>query len=77
MFERVKKAQLDGQTFYTDILTKEENKQWHQHLFEHNELDFITDKLKKYVFNSGYARSIALLPNIMLIVGNYSSQAIL
>ncbi len=74
MFERVKKAQLEGQPFYSDILTKEENKQWHQHLFEHNELDFITDKLKKYVFNSGYARSIALLPNIMLIIGNYSSQ---
>ncbi len=73
MFEGVKQAQLKGDTFYTDILTREENKQWHQHLFEHNKLDFITEKLKKYVYTNGYARSIALLPKIMLIVGNYAS----
>lgn len=73
MFENVKQAQLKGDSFYTDILTHEENKQWHQHLFEHNRLDFITDKLKKYVYNRGYARSIVLLSKIMLIVGNYSS----
>ena len=73
MFENVKQAQLKGDTFYTDILTREENKQWHRHLFEHNRLDFITDKLKKYVYNRGYARSIVLLSKIMLIVGNYSS----
>lgn len=74
MFENVKKAQQKGLSFYSDILTPEENRQWHEHVFANNDLDFINKKLQKFIFRKGYARSIALLPRIMLIIGNYASR---
>ncbi|MFZ0453230.1 MAG: SpoIIE family protein phosphatase [Ignavibacteriaceae bacterium] len=74
MFERVKEAQLKGLSFYSDVLTPEENRQWHKHVFDHNEMDFVSKERREYIFTKGFARSIALLPNIMLIIGNYDSR---
>jgi serine phosphatase RsbU (regulator of sigma subunit) len=74
MFERVKEAQQKGLSFYSDVLTPEENRQWHMHVFDHNDLDFVSEERKEYIFSKGFARSIAFLPNIMLIIGNYASR---
>ena len=74
MFERVKEAQQKGLSFYSDVLTPEENRQWHKHVFDHNDMDFVSEERKEYIFTKGFARSIAFLPNIMLIIGNYASN---
>ena len=41
MFERAKEAQQKGLSFYSDVLTPEENRHWHKHVFDHNDLDFV------------------------------------
>ncbi len=75
MFERVKDVLAKGGSFYTDTLTPEENKQWHEHVFANADLSFLTQETKAYILRSGYARSVAITPGIMLIVSNYSAIA--
>ncbi|MDI1322872.1 MAG: nuclear transport factor 2 family protein, partial [Algoriphagus sp.] len=72
MYELVRKIQRIGIKFYSDILTQEDNKQWFQHLFNHNP-NLFSEESKEYVLNRGYARSIAITPHIWLILGNYYS----
>jgi signal transduction histidine kinase len=74
MFERVRDVQKNGVKFYSDTLTKEENKQWIQHLLDHNNVEFLSEETRIFLLNSGFARSIAIMPNIMLIIGNYASN---
>jgi signal transduction histidine kinase/ketosteroid isomerase-like protein len=74
MFERVRDVPDQNLDIYADILTIEENRQWHEHVFEHSEIQNLPAKAKKYILDHGYARTIILMPTIMLIIGNYASK---
>jgi signal transduction histidine kinase len=74
MFNRVKEVLGKGPGFYTDTLTPEESRQWHEHVFANADLSFLTEKTKTYILRSGYARSVAIMPSIMLIVSNYAAR---
>jgi len=69
---RVREAHEKGIKFFADILTKEENRHWIQHLITHSEIKDYPDKVKDFLLDSpGYARSTFLLKNINFYVGNY------
>ncbi|MEB2773851.1 ATP-binding protein [Algoriphagus sp. D3-2-R+10] len=72
MFDRMKDVLASGLEFYADTLTPEENRRWHEHVFQHAVLPSLTEDTKAYILRSGYARSIAIKPSIMLIVSNYA-----
>lgn len=74
MFDRMKDVLADGIDFYSDTLTPEENRKWHEHVFEHAVIPSLTEETKAYILRSGYARSIAIKPSIMLIVSNYAGK---
>ncbi|MBI1342039.1 MAG: hypothetical protein GC171_03785 [Terrimonas sp.] len=69
---RVKDAKQKGISFFTDVLTADENREWSQHLIDNSEFRFFPEKVKAFVLNSpGFARSSFLLKNIDLYLGNY------
>jgi signal transduction histidine kinase len=74
MFDRLKDILNEGTNFYADTLTPEESKKWHQHVFTYADIPSMNEEVKAYIFRSGYARSIAINPSIMLIVSNYAGQ---
>jgi signal transduction histidine kinase/ketosteroid isomerase-like protein len=71
MFERVKSAMAQGAKFLADTLTVAENRKWIEHLLAHDAWPDLTDELKNFLLNRGYARSIVFMPQIMLLLGNY------
>jgi len=73
IFTQLRKAQKSGVKFYTDIITKKENREWHKHLLKHGGSKVFTKEMNNYMMSRGMARSIAIHPNIILILGNYSS----
>ena len=73
MFNNLRAAQEKSVSFYTDILTKEEHSQWHTHLLNHGgAIEFSTEE-NEFIMSRGMARSIAINPNIMLILANFAS----
>jgi signal transduction histidine kinase len=74
MFDRLKDIQARGADFYTDTLTPEESKQWHEHVFTYADIPSMNEETRAYILRSGYARSIAIRPSIMLVVSNYAGQ---
>ncbi len=71
---RAIEAQKNGLDFFADTLTRDENKQWIQHIFDHSEFGSLPDKIKNYLLSSeGYARSSFILKNINLYIGNYKN----
>tara|TARA_R110001583_G_scaffold70553_1_gene199600 strand:- start:4812 stop:9176 length:4365 start_codon:yes stop_codon:yes gene_type:complete len=73
MFNNLREAQEKSVSFYTDILTKEEHTQWHQHLLKHGGSHVFSKAENEFIMSRGMARSIAINPNIMLILANYAS----
>jgi signal transduction histidine kinase len=73
MFDRLKEALAQGIEFHADTLTPEESREWHEHVFMHAEVP-MTEETKAYIQRSGYARSIAIRPSIMLVVSNYAGK---
>ena len=73
MFERVRHVQNNDLTIYTDTLSIEESRHWHQHVFENSIFKYLPEKTKQYILNSDYTRTIVFMPTIMLIIGNYTS----
>ncbi|MDF1881590.1 hypothetical protein JHD50_09790, partial [Sulfurimonas sp. MAG313] len=72
---RVLKAQKKGIKFFTDILSKKENRQWVEHMLKHSDLKHFPKKIKTYILNSpGFARSTFILNSINLYVGNYQAR---
>ena len=70
---RAIEAQKKGIYFFTDVLTKEENRRWVQHLLDNTHLNNLPQKIKDYLLNSeGFARSTAVLKNIQMYIGNYT-----
>ncbi len=74
MFDRMKEVLANGVNFYADTLTPQENRQWHEHVFAHADFSFLTEETKAYILRSGYARSVAITPSIMLIISNYAGK---
>ena len=74
MYDRMKSVLSSGVDFYADTLTPEESRQWHEHLFAHADLPNLSAGTREYILRSGYARSIAIMPAIMLIVSNYAAH---
>ena len=73
IFNNLRKAQKNSMAFFTDILTNEEHIQWHQHLLKHGGSKIFSKEENDYIMSRGMARSIAINPNIMLILANYAS----
>jgi len=69
----LKSAQQNGVKFHTDILTQDENRQWHEYLLKHGGSEVFSNEMNEYTMGRGIARSIALNPNIILILANYAS----
>jgi signal transduction histidine kinase len=72
MYDRLKDVLASGADFYSDTLTPEESRHWHEHLFAHASLPNLPEETRAYILRSGYARSIAIMPSIMLVVSNYA-----
>jgi hypothetical protein len=75
MYDRMKEVLASGVDYYADTLTPEESRQWHEHLFAHAKLPNLSDDTRAYILRSGYARSIAIMPSILLIVSNYAARS--
>ncbi|MDE3740430.1 sensor histidine kinase [Maribacter polysaccharolyticus] len=74
MFNNIIAAQKRSSSFFTDILTQKENNQWHGHLLKNDKRANVFSKEdNEYMQSKGMARSIAINPNIMLILANYAS----
>ncbi|MFH6767988.1 ATP-binding protein [Gaetbulibacter aquiaggeris] len=73
MFNNLREAQEKSVSFYTDILTKEEHIQWHEHLLKHGGSHVFSKEENEFIMSRGMARSIAINPNIILILANYAS----
>jgi len=74
MFRNIIAAQKKSSSFFTDILTQKEHRVWHKHLLKNDEQANVFSKEEnEYIMSKGMARSIAINPNIMLIVANYAS----
>jgi signal transduction histidine kinase len=73
MMNTMREAQQNGVKFFTDILTKQENGQWHQHLLYHGGADLFPEEINAHAMSKGMARSVAINPNIILILANYAS----
>ncbi|HSP41065.1 MAG TPA: nuclear transport factor 2 family protein, partial [Gillisia sp.] len=72
VFNNLREAQEKSVTFYTDILTKEEHIQWHKHLLNHGGANVFSKEENEFIMSRGMARSIAINPNIILILANYA-----
>jgi signal transduction histidine kinase len=74
MFNNIKSAQKRSASFFADILTQKEHKEWHEHLLKNDDRAKVFSKENnEYITSKGMARSIAINPNIMLILANYAS----
>ncbi|MEP2669195.1 MAG: ATP-binding protein [Cyclobacteriaceae bacterium] len=73
IMKQLREAQHNGDNFYTDILSKEENRRWHKHLLNHGGDKVFPEDVNEFAMSRGMARSIAINPNIMLILANYAS----
>ena len=66
------KAQKKGTDFIEDVFTREESKEWSEHLIKFSNLKLFPEHVKQFILNSpGFARSSFLMNQIDLYVGNY------
>ena len=73
VFNSLRQAQDQALPFFTDIISNKEHIKWHKHLLKHGGSDVFSEKDNAYIMSKGMARSMAINPNIILIVGNYAS----
>jgi hypothetical protein len=71
VFEHIRKAQRQQLSFFSDILTPEENDQWTLHMLKFVGEDFLSEDAKSYIKNKSIARSVVITPNIFLITVKY------
>jgi signal transduction histidine kinase len=71
---RAREARSKGLRFFADIVDPAASGAWHQHMLDHNQMNFLSAEAKKNVLTCGFARSVAIMPNIMLVIGNYASN---
>ncbi|WP_296315105.1 ATP-binding protein [Winogradskyella sp. UBA3174] len=73
VFNNLRNAQEKSLSFCTDILSKKEHNQWHKHLLKHAESNVFSKKDNEFIMSRGMARSVAINPNILLILANFAS----
>ncbi|WP_179345523.1 ATP-binding protein [Winogradskyella ursingii] len=73
LLKNLREAQRKELSFFTDYLTQEEHQEWHLHLLNHCAADLFTKEINEYTMSKQVVRSIAINPNIMLILANYTS----
>ncbi len=72
-FNRPLQTRKNGVDFNTDILSREENLQFLQHMFDYSDLRHIPAESKSFLLGTpGFARSQSLMKNTILTVGNYT-----
>jgi signal transduction histidine kinase/ketosteroid isomerase-like protein len=72
-FNRPLQARKKGVYFNIDVLSREENLQFLQHMFDYSDLRHIPAESKNFLFGTpGFARSQSLMKNTILTVGNYA-----
>ena len=66
-------ARNNGIDFNADILSREENIQFLQHMFDHSDLSHLPVKTKNFLMSTtGIARSQCLMKNTILTIANYA-----
>ena len=71
-FNRPIQSRKNGADFCADILSREENLQFLQHMFDYSDLNHIPTESKSFLLSTpGFARSQSLMKNTILTVGNY------
>ena len=73
IFNNIKEAQKKSLTFITDVVSNEDHIIWHKHLLKHVDANLFSKEENAYIMSKGVARSIAINPNIMLILAKYDS----
>uniref|UniRef100_UPI0030DC41F6 sensor histidine kinase n=1 Tax=uncultured Winogradskyella sp. TaxID=395353 RepID=UPI0030DC41F6 len=73
VFNNLRAAQEKSDSFCTDVITKKEHNKWHSHLLKHGGSKVFSKEDNAFIMSRGMARSIAINPNIMLILANYAS----
>ncbi len=72
VFNRLKDAQINEQSFFADSFNAIETKEWMQHLFANNDIAEFTPQTREYLLSkTGFVRSSVLLKNIILSIINY------
>ncbi|MEO8230729.1 MAG: ATP-binding protein [Ignavibacteriota bacterium] len=72
VFNRLRSAQLNGQSFFVDSFNPTETKEWMHHLLAYNDIPEFTPKTIKFLLSrTGFIRSAVLLKNIFLFLINY------
>ncbi|PTM04601.1 MAG: hypothetical protein DA407_12920, partial [Bacteroidetes bacterium] len=72
VFNRLKDAQINEQSFFADSFNAIETKEWMQHLFANNDIAEFTPQTREYLLSKiGFVRSSVLLKNIILSIINY------
>ncbi|WP_336517134.1 sensor histidine kinase [Pollutibacter soli] len=72
---RLKEAQKSPGKVYSDLLTQEENNSWLKHIFSCNPgLEIFSEEVKRILLQTpGYARSMIVMNDIFLVMGNYAA----
>jgi signal transduction histidine kinase len=72
---RLKEAQQQPELIFSDVLTQAENNEWMQHVFNCNStLDIFSEENRQRLLQTpGYARSIVVMKEIFLVIGNYAA----
>jgi signal transduction histidine kinase len=74
MIERLKKARKDKVSLFADSLTIKQHSRWNKHMFKHQAFSMLSNEQKEKLLNLPFDRSIAILPNIFLVIANYSGE---
>ncbi|HEX6848840.1 MAG TPA: ATP-binding protein [Chitinophagaceae bacterium] len=72
---RLKEAQRNPEEVFADVLSQAENNEWMLHVFKCNPpFDIFSDENRDRLLNTpGYARSIVIMKDIFLVIGNYAA----
>ncbi|MEQ9423542.1 MAG: ATP-binding protein [Cyclobacteriaceae bacterium] len=71
MFQRLMDAKKKKLDFFADTQTKKEHTEWIRFVLKHNKFEGLKKEDRSRMLNRPVARSVALMPNIFLVMTNY------
>ena len=74
MIDRLKDARKKKLSFFSDTLTVSQYAKWNKHILKYQALGMLNKEQKERLLNSSFARSLAILPNIFLVVVNHKGE---
>ena len=74
MIDRLKNARKNKLSFISDTLTRPQYAIWNKHIIKHKALWMLSKEQKENLLHSPFARSLAILPNIFLVVINHKGE---